>query len=130
VTSRRRPHHRQTRPAPCRPPRPRLPTVPGLGKRLCLVRLYDIQEVHRFPRGQAGVSACRLGKGARASAGTRDGTSGSPIGQAPLQWAFAAAAVWGRRDPPTAQQDLARLENNPEPGTARTLRAQPWARAV
>ena len=105
-------------------------TVPGIGKILSLVLLYDIHDVHRFPRGQACVSSCRLVTCARASAGKRYGTSGTTIGQAHLQWAFAEAAVLCLRDHPAAQQDLARLEKNHEKGKALTIRAQKLARAV
>jgi transposase len=66
-------------------PLARWPTVPGLGTMLSLVLLYDIQAVHRCPRGQDLVSSCRLVQGARASAGKRDGTSGTTSGQAHLQ---------------------------------------------
>jgi Transposase IS116/IS110/IS902 family len=31
-------------------------SIPGVGKRLSLVILYEIQAIHRFPRGQAFVS--------------------------------------------------------------------------
>lgn len=108
----------------------RLPTVPGIGPRLRLVLLDAMQQIDRFPRGQAVVSSCRLGHGAKASAGTRRGTSGTKIGNAQLQWAFAEAAVVCLSDPPAAQPDRARVETNPAPGTAWTRRAQPWARAV
>jgi transposase len=49
----------------------RLRSVPGVGQILALVLLYAIHAIHRFPRVQAVVSSCRLGKGAKASAGTR-----------------------------------------------------------
>jgi hypothetical protein len=68
-------------------------TVPGLGKSLSLVRLYDIHHRDRFPRGQDVASSCRLGKCAKASAGKCAGTSGTKIGHAQLTWAFSAAAV-------------------------------------
>ena len=105
-------------------------TVPGIGKILSLVLLYDIHDVHRFPRGQDCVSSCRLVTCARESAGKRYGTSGTKIGHAHLQWAFAEAAVLCLRDHPAAQQYLARLEKNHEKGKARTIRAQKLARAV
>jgi hypothetical protein len=94
------------------------------------VRLYDIHAGHRFPRVQDGVSSGRLVTWARASAGQRDGTSGTTIGQAPLTWACAEAAVLCLSDHPAAQTYLARLEKKPEKGTARTRRAQTLARAV
>jgi Transposase IS116/IS110/IS902 family len=105
-------------------------TVPGSGTRLSLVRLSAIHAIDRFPRGQDGVSSCRLVTWARASAGTRDGTSGTPIGQAPLTWAFAEAAVLCLSAHPAAQQSLVRLEKRPGKGQALTIRAQKLARAV
>jgi transposase len=104
--------------------------VPGIGKILRLVLLYDIHDVHRFPRGQDFVSSCRLVKGARESAGKRDGTAGTKIGKAHLKWAFSEAAVLCLRDHPAAQQYLARLEKKHEQGKALTIRAQKLARAV
>jgi transposase len=71
----------------------RLPSVPGIGKMLRLVRLDEMHDITRFPRVQDCVSYCRLGKGAKASAGQRDGTAGTKIGHASLTWAFSEAAV-------------------------------------
>ena len=105
-------------------------TVPGIGTSLSLVLLYAIHDVHRCPRVQDGVSSCRLVTWARASAGKRYGTSGTTIGKAPLQWAFAAAAVLCLRDHPAAQQYLARIEKTQDKGTALTILAQQLARAV
>jgi Transposase IS116/IS110/IS902 family len=97
---------------------------------LRLVLLYAIPEVHRFPRGQDVVSSCRLGQGAKASAGQRDGTSGAKIGKAHLTGAFAEAAVLVLRDHPAAQQYLARLAKKHAQGQALTILAQKLARAV
>ena len=54
----------------------RLHSLPGVGKILALVLLYEIHDIHRFPRVQAFVSYCRLVTCAKESAGKRDGTSG------------------------------------------------------
>jgi len=67
--------------------------VAGIGEILSLVLLYEIHDIHRFPRVQDFVSYCRLVTCAKASAGKRDGTSGSKIGHAYLTWAFSEAAV-------------------------------------
>ena len=107
-----------------------LPTVPGIGKMLSLVLLYDSHQSDRFPRGQACLSSGRLVPWSTASAGNRLGTSGAPIGNAHLTWAFAEAAVLFRRDQPAAQTYLARLEKNHDKGKAFTLLAQTLARAV
>ena len=50
-----------------------LQTVPGIGKILSLVLLYEIHDIDRFPRVQDFVSYCRLVKCARESAGKRYG---------------------------------------------------------
>jgi transposase len=107
-----------------------LQTVPGIGKMLSLVLLYDIHDINRFPRVQDFVSSCRLVKCAKESAGKRLGTSGTTIGNAHLKWAFAEAAVLFLRDHPAAQKYLTRLEKKPDKGKALTVLAQKLARAV
>jgi transposase len=107
-----------------------LQTVPGIGKILSLVLLYEIHDIHRFPRVQDFVSYCRLVKCAKESAGQRPGTSGTKIGNAHLKWAFSEAAVLFLRDPPAAQKYLARLETKQDKGKALTVLAQKLARAV
>ena len=68
---------------------------------------YEIHDIHRFPRGQAFVSSCRLVKWAKESAGKRYGTSGKKIGHASLKWAFSEAAVLFLRHNPAGQKFLA-----------------------
>src|SRR5713101_4746826 len=51
-----------------------LQTVPGIGKILSLVLLYEIHDIERFPRVQDFASYCRLVKCARESAGKRSGS--------------------------------------------------------
>jgi transposase len=98
-----------------------LQTVPGIGKMLSLVLLYEIHHIDRFPRGQEFASYCRLVKCAQESNGKRSGTSGANIGQAHLTWAFSDAAVLFLRDNPAGQQFLARLEKKHDKGKALTL---------
>jgi transposase len=62
-----------------------LQTVPGIGKILSLVLLYEIHDMARFPSVQDFVSYCRLVKCAKESAGKRLGTSGQKIGNAHLK---------------------------------------------
>ena len=54
----------------------RLRSVPGIGKILALVLLYEIQDIHRFPRVQDFVSYCRLVKCAKQSDGKHYGSRG------------------------------------------------------
>jgi transposase len=107
-----------------------LQTVPGIGKILSLVLLYEIHDIARFPRVQDFASYCRLVKCAKESAGKRSGTSGSKIGNAHLKWAFSEAAVLFLRDNPAAQKLLARLEKKHSKGKALTILAHKLARAV
>jgi transposase len=86
----------------------RLQSVPGIGKILRVVRLDEIHDITRFPRGQDFVSSCRLVTCAKAAAGQRYGTSGTKSGHAYLQWAFSEAAVLCLRNPPAGQKCLAR----------------------
>jgi transposase len=100
-----------------------LRTVPGIGEILSLVLLYAIHDIHRFPRVQDCVSSCRLVKCAQASAGKRYGTSGTKMGNAYLQWAFADIAVLFLRAKPAGQKYLTRLEKNHSQGKALTVLA-------
>jgi transposase len=107
-----------------------LQTVPGIGKILSLVLLYEIHDIQRFPRVQDFLSYCRLVKCVKESAGKRYGTSGTKIGNAHLKWAFSEAAVLFLRDNLAGQKYLSRLEQKHGQGKALTLLAQKLARAV
>jgi transposase len=107
-----------------------LQTIPGIGKILSLVLLYEMHDIARFPRVQEFVSYCRLVKCAKESAGKRYGTSGTKIGNAYLKWAFSEAAVLFLRNNPAGQKYLARLENKHGKGKALTVLAHKLARAV
>jgi transposase len=107
-----------------------LQTVPGIGKILSLVLLYDIHQLDRFPRVQELASYCRLVKCAKESAGKRSGTSGTKIGHAHLTWAFSEAAVLFLRDHPAGQKFLTRLEKKHGKGKALTILAHKLARAI
>jgi transposase len=107
-----------------------LQTVPGIGKILSLVLLYEIHDIARFPSVQDFVSYCRLVKCAKESAGKRYGTAGTKIGNAYLKWAFSEAAVLFLRDNPAGQKYLSRLEKKHGKGKALTVLAHKLTRAV
>jgi transposase len=107
-----------------------LRTVPGIGEILSLVVLYEIHDIQRFPRVQACVSYGRLVPCAKASAGTRSGTSGTKMGNAYLTWAFSEPAVLFLRANPAGQTSRARVEKKHRPGKALTGLAHTGARAV
>ena len=104
--------------------------MPGIGKILALVLLYEIHDIHRFPRVQDFVSYCRLVKCAKQSDGKHYGYSGTKIGNAQLKWAFSEAAVLCLRKNPPAQRYVARLAQKHGKGKALTILAHKLARAV
>jgi len=108
----------------------RLHSVPGIGKILALVLLYEIQDLPRFPRVQDFGSYCRLVKCAKESGGKRLGTSGKKIGNVHLRWAFAEAAVLFLRQNQPGKEYFAKLERNHGKGKALTVLAHKLARAV
>jgi transposase len=108
----------------------RLRSVPGIGKILALVLLYEIHDIHRFPRVQDFVSYCRLVKCAKQSDGKHYGYSGTKIGNAHLKWAFSEAAVLCLRGNPAAQRYLTRLATKHGKATALTILAHKLARAI
>ena len=65
-----------------------LDTVPGVGKILGLVLLYEIHDIARFPTVQDFASYCRLVKSKKESAGKVYGTSGNKIGNAHFRCAL------------------------------------------
>ena len=107
-----------------------LQTVPGIGKILSLVLLYELHDIRRFPSVQDFLSYSRLVKCARESAGKRYGTAGAKMGNAYLKWAFSEAAVLFLRDNPAGQKYVTKLEKKHGQGKALTLLAQKLGRAV
>jgi transposase len=108
----------------------RLRSVPGIGKILALVILYEIHDITRFPRVQDFASSCRLVKCAKESAGKRLGSSGKKIGNAHLKWAFSEAAALFLRQNLAGQRYVARLERKHGKGKALSILAHKLARAV
>jgi transposase len=108
----------------------RLRSVPGIGKILSLVILYEIHDIDRFARPQELASYARLVTCAKESAGKISGTSGRKIGNAHLKWAFSEAAVGFLRKNPEGKRYLARLERKHGKGKALTVLAHKLARAV
>ena len=108
----------------------RLQSVPGIGQILALVILYEIQDLHRFPRVQDFVSYCRLVKCAKESNGKRLGTSGKKIGNVHLRWAVAEAAVLFLRQNQLGKEYFTTLERKPGKAKALTVLAHKLARAV
>ena len=107
-----------------------LQTVPGIGKILSVVLLYEIYDIRRFPSGQDFTSYARLVKCSKESGGKRLGTSGKKIGNAHLKWAFSEAATLFLCNNPEGQKLLTRLEKKHDKGKALSILAHQLGRAV
>jgi transposase len=99
----------------------RLLSVPGVGKVLALVLLYEIHDIRRFPEVGQFLSYARLVRCRHESAGKKQGTGGNKIGNAHLKWAFSEATCLFLRESDQAKQWLARREK--KYGKARALGA-------
>jgi transposase len=108
----------------------RLRSIPGIGRILGLVILYEIHDINRFPRVQDFVSYCRLVKCAKESAGKITGSSGKKIGNAHLKWAFSEAAVLFLRKNPEAVKYRTKLARKHGTAKSLTILAHKLARAA
>ncbi len=86
-----------------------LQTIPGVGRILALVMLYEIESIERFESVQDFASYARLVKCAKESNGKNYGTSGKKIGNAHLKWAFSEASVLFIKGNEPAKKYLDRL---------------------
>jgi transposase len=107
-----------------------LRTIPGIGKILSLVILYEVQDIERFPTPQKCVSYARLIRPVKESAGKRTGTANGKIGNAYLKWAFSEAVVLFLRETREAQPALRRLERKYGKDKAKGILAHRLGRTV
>ena len=107
-----------------------LQTIPGVGRILGLVILYEIEDIHRFPSVQDFASYCRLVKCAKESGGKKTGSSGKKIGNAHLKWAFSEAAAIFLKGNEPGKRYLDRLTNRYGKAKALSILAHRMGRAV
>jgi transposase len=107
-----------------------LRTIHGVGKIVSLILLYEIHDIHRFPRVQDFVSYARLVACPRESAGKRYGSGGRKIGNAHLKWAFSEASVLFLRKNPRGLEFKKRLEAKHGKAKALSILAHKMGRAV
>jgi transposase len=108
----------------------RLRSVPGIGKILALVLLYEIHDIRRFATVGDFLSYARLVRCAHESAGKPLGSGGKKIGNAHLRWAFAEAACLFVRRSERAKKWLARQGRKRGKGKALGILAAKLGRAV
>jgi transposase len=108
----------------------RLQTIPGVGKILALVLLYEIHTILRFDRAGQLLSYARLVRCQHESAGKVLGSGGKKIGNAHLRWAFGEAACLFLRASDKARQWKERQAKKRGEGKALAILAAKLARAV
>ena len=107
-----------------------LRSIPGVGKVLALVMLYEIQDISRFPGVGNFISYARLVKCAHESAGKRSGGKGNKIGNVHLKWAFGEAAVLFLRGNDDAKRYHQKLVGRYGKAKAMSIIAQKLGRVV
>ena len=107
-----------------------LNTIPGVGRILSLVILYEIENIKRFPTVQDFASYARLVKCAKESNDKKHGSSGKKIGNAHLKWAFSEAAVLFLKGNEQGKKYLNRLTAKHGKGKALSILAHKMGRAV
>jgi len=104
--------------------------IPGIGKILALVMLYEIHDIRRFPKAGNFLSYARLVKCMHESAGKRLGSGGKKIGNAHLKWAFSEATLLLMRQLPEAKQYVEQLAKKHGKGKAISILSARVGRAV
>ena len=107
-----------------------LRSIPGIGRILALVILYEINDIHRFPTVQNFSSYARLIRPVKTSDGKWAGHSNKKIGNHHLKWAIKEAAVLMLRDCQPAKEYLARLERKYNKGKALGILTHKLGRAI
>jgi transposase len=108
----------------------RLQTIPGVGKVLALVLLYEIHDSKRFASVGQFLSYCRLVLCKHESAGKVLGSGGQKIGNAHLRWAFGEAACLFLRASERAKSWKQKQQKKRGEGKALAILAAKLARAV
>lgn len=107
-----------------------LQTIPGIGKILGLVILYEIENIRRFATAQDFASYTRLVKCSHESNGKKYGTGGSKIGNGHLKWAFSEATIIFLRGNEPVKKYVERLTKKHGKGKALAILAHKLGRAV
>ena len=108
----------------------RLRSLPGVGKVLALILLYETHDVGRFDRAGQFLSYARLLRCDHESAGKKRGWGGKKIGNAHLRWAFAEAACLLLRSSERAKRWKQRPAGQRGEGKALAILAAKLGRAV
>jgi transposase len=108
----------------------RLQTIPGVGRVLALVLLYETHAWSRFTSVGQFLSYARLVRCLHESAGKRVGSGNNKIGNPHLKWALAEAACQMLRACERARRWKQRYQQKRGPGKAMSVLAAKLGRAV
>jgi transposase len=108
----------------------RLQTIPGVGKVLALILLYEVHNMLRFENAGQFLSYSRLVRCKHESDGKVLGSGGKKIGNAHLRWAFGEAACLFLRSSERARAWKQRQTKKRGEGKALAVLAAKLARAV
>ena len=108
----------------------RLQTIPGVGKVLGLILLYEMHKAQRFDSAGQFLSYARLVRCSHESAGKKLGTGCKKIGNAHLRWAFAEAACLFLRQSERGKKWKDREASQRGNGKAMAILSSRLARAV
>jgi transposase len=108
----------------------RLLSIPGVGKILALILLYELHDVGRFDHVGQFLSYARLVRCDHESAGKKLGSGCKKIGNAHLRWAFGEAACLFLRCSERARQWKQKQEKKRGPAKALAILAAKLGRAV
>jgi transposase len=108
----------------------RLQTIPGVGKVLALVLLYEIHDIGRFDEVGQFLSYARLVRCLHESAGKKLGSGGKKIGNAHLRWALGEAVCLFLRASERAKKWKERQARKCGEGKALGILAAKLGRAV
>lgn len=107
-----------------------LQTIPGVGKLLALILLYEIHDIHRFDHVGQFLSYARLVTPRHESAGKITGNGCKKMGNAHLRWAMAEAALLLLRDCEPVKRWRQRIEKKKGTGKMLAILAAKLGRAV
>lgn len=79
-------------------------SIPGIGKILALTIMFEVGDIHRFPKVGNYSSYCRCVKSERLSNGKKKGENNRKNGNRYLAWAYVEAANFAKRYCPDAQK--------------------------
>ncbi len=105
-------------------------TIPGIGKILSLVLLYEIQDISRCANVLDFASYARLIRPKKTSAGKCYGTGNGKIGNSYLTWAFSEAVVLFLRETREVQPYIRRMERKYGQDKAKGIVAHRLGRTV